>query len=756
MTSPTPAARSARILSFLKAWGLTLALTAAAVAVFAIGLSWTARRWSAFERTMDHLFGEGSWSAQGHSYDEQLGALVVTNLSLKPGAWSGGLAAPLDGELTVQRAEIATAAWPGRRELSGARPWRLDRLGLYGLARRSRAGELTLDVTAASLEIAGWRQSAADETGARTAAADELTLLGWRAELRGPVTVPLESGLSEPVSATPELEDSDGEAGGSEGEADGSEGEADGSAGETAGEAALKPPAQIAARGLLTVDKDLSLSLSLATLKLAGPELASGQFPAGLRAEKLETAGWRLTAVLGPDRTQASLASLTAGRPDGAGQADWAEIRGLTAFLGPDGDEPQPAEQDLEPRQGLKLELAAWRLEDLDFGPSFRRLFAAAAPAQASGRLPRQAAVLTDPFSRQVKLRRLTGADWLELASSVGASKIKGFQAVVDGLATFGLDEAALTGLGSAPTQRADFEGLFLALPPPSASDGPSLAIWSLFGLQSRFEADLALRLDYEAEAGVMSLVVENLLLRDLASVTAFAKLEGLRPQSLRIFEKIGRQEGPPLLGEPELFDVALAGLWIDAEDLSLTDSLLALAARRQGLALEEIRRRAAEAFELEAAMRLDDLLENAADLHQPVRAFLARPGSLSLRVEPSPPLSAGRLRTARSLTELLNSLNLGLSANREASPALRFRTGPLGFDRDLISDESGLHPADEPPQDTPSATEPETLTDNLEGLGSLDALKSLERLRRSGRPSSSLEEALAPWGARPGAGARP
>ncbi|MDR0354565.1 MAG: MSCRAMM family adhesin SdrC, partial [Deltaproteobacteria bacterium] len=114
---------------------------------------------------------------------------------------------------------------------------------------------------------------------------------------------------------------------------------------------------------------------------------------------------------------------------------------------------------------------------------------------------------------------------------------------------------------------------------------------------------------------------------------------------------------------------------------------------------VQEQARRLADLLEMLLTISLDNSVANTKELSERLRDFLAAPESLTLLVEPDPPLTPGEARLSKNKAALLNSVNVRLAFNQRSPIKILFRTDPEPFDRDYVSDDYGLYPGETYPK---------------------------------------------------------
>jgi hypothetical protein len=204
---------------------------------------------------------------------------------------------------------------------------------------------------------------------------------------------------------------------------------------------------------------------------------------------------------------------------------------------------------------------------------------------------------------------------------------------------------------------------------------------------------DLSLFASFDSEAGAILVTVPKLsLAKGLADLALTAELSGLTPAAVAA---LGRADSAGfLLSEPALHDAGLTRLALDLDDRGLTAAVAKGQAAAASLSAVQAAERLADSLELYLTIRLDPAVANLKEVSDLFRSHLARPGRLSLRAAPAPPLSPVRLSAlaGQSLAEIGAALGLTLSPNGDGPVDVIFRS-EAPFDPDLTGEDSLLHP---------------------------------------------------------------
>jgi len=284
-----------------------------------------------------------------------------------------------------------------------------------------------------------------------------------------------------------------------------------------------------------------------------------------------------------------------------------------------------------------------------------------------------------------------TLGDFFASPLSLDEISFSGLEINVADILTVKTAEAGVSGAyraGQIPaSHKSHLKDLEIILPQDAekaAADPDYLKLYTIgqrFGM-TRFIINSETEGRYDPKTGEVSNQLKRLSIKDLAEITGSSEMSGLTP------ERLEKLSGTPLsmitlaLMAPDAVfgEVALHKLNVKLEDKGLTNRLFGYTAQVRSekgpdrVSAEDVRQQLL--VDLPQAMTQvgRSYLANPEVLGQALTAFYTKPGSLELNLAADPPLGARAIISGGGdVNQILNSLNISVSANGEESPALKF-----------------------------------------------------------------------------------
>lgn len=305
--------------------------------------------------------------------------------------------------------------------------------------------------------------------------------------------------------------------------------------------------------------------------------------------------------------------------------------------------------------------------------------------------VPYVLASITDPnAASDAMMKTYNLADFVASPMSLKDMSIKGFDLNVGGAFGVKMAEASVVGpyvTGQIPAnQKTLVKGLEINLPGPDFADNKNfkdmVEFAKFFGM-SRFEIEFESASSHDPASGLWKNDTFRLTAKDLAELNGTAEIGGLTGDRLTKMRETSLDSMFMVLMAPGevLGDLSFNGLTLKLDDKGLVNRIFKYAAAMEAQnpevapeAVEAMRKQAVAGVDLMVTLGAAQYLENPGELGKSLAAFLKEPGKLEIKVAPAPPLSYKSVVSMNAdINKVLNSMNISVSANDTAAPALRF-----------------------------------------------------------------------------------
>lgn len=287
-------------------------------------------------------------------------------------------------------------------------------------------------------------------------------------------------------------------------------------------------------------------------------------------------------------------------------------------------------------------------------------------------------------------LNTQTLGDFFVSPFSVNDASMSGFEFKMGDLLGFKMAEAKVTGpykTGEIPlSQKTSVTGVEIFLPSSDPGDLEGFKdmyeFTKYFGM-SRFELDVAAESAYDPASGVWKNTTSQFAVKDLFDLTGSLEFGGLTA------ERVEKLKATPLnsmlfvMMAPEavLGDMAFNSMNIKLTDKGLVNRSFKFAAAMDAenpdvdaAKVDTLKTQAISMLDLAITLGGGQYLENPGELAKSLKAFLTAPGNLEIKLAADPPLTYKAAESmAGDTNKILNSLNISVSANDVAAPALKF-----------------------------------------------------------------------------------
>jgi|GEM_PF-1689950 hypothetical protein len=264
---------------------------------------------------------------------------------------------------------------------------------------------------------------------------------------------------------------------------------------------------------------------------------------------------------------------------------------------------------------------------------------------------------------------------------------------IADGLMIIKMAEAKASGpyiAGQLPvTQKSSLSGLEIILPEDAAKAAQDSDFKELydFGQQfgmTRFLIESEGNGSYDAASGKVVSRLTRLTVKDLLEISGSGEMGGLTTERLEKLKSVPMTMAMMALMAPdEIFgEAAFHNLSVKVADKGLTERLLNLTAAKISedggskvkVNAEGVRQIMISNLPDEINKKGGEYLANPEVLTQALIAFITKPGSLELKMAAQPPVGVKSvIEMGLDANQILNSMNISISANDQEAPPLKF-----------------------------------------------------------------------------------
>ncbi len=236
------------------------------------------------------------------------------------------------------------------------------------------------------------------------------------------------------------------------------------------------------------------------------------------------------------------------------------------------------------------------------------------------------------------------------------------------------------------PRQFCLLEGLELSLPTEAQSVQGSECLTAFYEFgrdfgQTHFKLDSSAETNYEADSGRWKRRLHTFELKDLGSFSGYLDLGGLTAERLAALNKIAVANSYLALLMPEqiLGQLSLNEFDLRFLDEGLTEKIMGYIAKTEFNSDDGniVRQALLNDIKLQSQQKGNMYLVNPDDLAKPLTEFFSNPGTMELLIRPEPALSLQSIEQTApdgNINRLLDSLNISLSANGLTYDQLRFK----------------------------------------------------------------------------------
>ncbi|MDR2946526.1 MAG: hypothetical protein LBV79_07275 [Candidatus Adiutrix sp.] len=299
---------------------------------------------------------------------------------------------------------------------------------------------------------------------------------------------------------------------------------------------------------------------------------------------------------------------------------------------------------------------------------------------------------LEDPeaASEAMTLTQTLG-DLLVSPFSLKEASVSGLEFKLGELFGISMAEAKVTGpyvAGEIPAiQKSTITGFVVTLPSADPGDATQsfkgLYLFTQYFGMNRFELSASGESTYDPAKGLWRKQLTSLSVKDLFDLSGALEFGGLTAERVAKFKEspLGSLVYAMMAPGELLGDFSFNGLNIKLDDKGLTNRVFKYIAAQQAenpgvseAEVEAFKTQAVAMVELMVGMGGGEYLANPADLGKSVADFLRAPGSLEIKLSAQPSLTFQAVEAAGGdPKQSLKSLNITLSANGQAAPALKF-----------------------------------------------------------------------------------
>ncbi len=339
--------------------------------------------------------------------------------------------------------------------------------------------------------------------------------------------------------------------------------------------------------------------------------------------------------------------------------------------------------------------------------------------------LPAVALAAADPNRAEEAMKGLqTLGDFFVSPFSLNQMTVAGLDLKVADMFTMTIAEAKAEGpyvAGEVPAKQKSFmKGLTVSLPEtePKLTEGgdkdlyeASQALYEFgrnFGMTT-FQIEAEGESNYEPATGTWVSRTTKCTVKDLFDSTFSFEMSGLTPERVQTLSGIPLSSAFMVMLAPEAVfgDLSFKNMDLKLTDHGLVDRAFKFAAASGGEEMKNVppdvlRQAAVSNLQIFMDIRGREYLQNPDVLAKSLAAFLTKPGDLELKLKADPPLNfKSASEAAGDANKILNSLNISVSANGEAAPALKFAIpgfspSPSAPDDNAGGQEEGDQPAEE------------------------------------------------------------
>lgn len=284
-----------------------------------------------------------------------------------------------------------------------------------------------------------------------------------------------------------------------------------------------------------------------------------------------------------------------------------------------------------------------------------------------------------------------TLGDFFVSPFSLDEMSFSGLDINIAGLMAIKMAEAKASGpyvSGQLPvSQKSSLSGLEIILPEDAAKAEQDVDYKELYDFgqkfgQTRFLIDSEGDGSYDPKSGQAVSRLTRLTVKDLVEISGSGEMGGLTAERLEKLKGIPLSMAALALMAPdEVFgEAAFHTLNVKVEDKGLTERLMAYAAlvgsegRETKLSSDDIRQQVLDTMQSEMTDKARQYLANPELLIQSLTAFFQKPGSLELKMAANPPVGVKSvMEMGLDVNQILNSMNISLSANGQEAQPLKF-----------------------------------------------------------------------------------
>ena len=301
--------------------------------------------------------------------------------------------------------------------------------------------------------------------------------------------------------------------------------------------------------------------------------------------------------------------------------------------------------------------------------------------------MPVMIAATMDPESADDLMSDLqTLGDVFVSPFSLNDFSMSGMDLKIGGVQFFKLAECSVVGpykAGQIPaTQKSSLKGFELFLPTePKFAGEDAKEIYEFgrnFGM-THFVMDAEGEGLHDPSTGNITSRITKFSVKDLVDISGHIEFGGLTPERVDTLKSIPLKTAFVALMNPEAVfgQMSLKSFNLKVVDHSLTNrvmKMMAVESLGEKASADDFRAMAVITVKQQLGMQSAMFLENSSVLVNSLVAFLEKPGSLELNLAADPALSFKSVMEMNNDTnKILNSLNISLSANEEKAPALKF-----------------------------------------------------------------------------------
>ena len=171
-------------------------------------------------------------------------------------------------------------------------------------------------------------------------------------------------------------------------------------------------------------------------------------------------------------------------------------------------------------------------------------------------------------------------------------------------------------------------------------------------GYEGQFEINFEMDYDYDADDKTLDVKAFRLGIPTVGSVDFQMKMEGIDPAAMQgNLMQSGFQPGAnPLPG------VMLAGATLKLQNEGLAEQLFLAQAQKQNISLEQWKKQEVDALD-QYMNTLDD--RQLRDIVKALRNFIAKPGALTITIDPEKPVSVDKLMNSQDPIQVVKELKL-------------------------------------------------------------------------------------------------